>query len=117
MTSAARVSCGVYKMLLFTYPREFRQRFKCEMVSTFSDLICGEWEQKSVLGVARVWRSALGGVFSVAVPLHLQSPIFVTTSPALLSSFALFLSGFYPVTQGWVPHKVTGSPGPQDCAL
>ena len=25
MTSAARVSCGLYKMLLFTYPREFRQ--------------------------------------------------------------------------------------------
>src|SRR5260370_23433095 len=73
MTSAARVSCGLYKTLLFTYPREFRQRFKCEMVSTFSDLICGEWEQKGVLGVARVWRSALGEVFFVAVPLHLQS--------------------------------------------
>jgi hypothetical protein len=60
MTSAARVSCGLYEMLLFTYPREFRQRFNCEMVSTFSDLICGEWEQNGVLGIARVWRSALG---------------------------------------------------------
>ena len=98
MTSAARVSCGLYKMLLFTYPREFRQRFKCEMVSTFSDLICGEWEQKSVLGVARVWRSALGEVFSVAVPLHLQSPIVVATSLALLSSFALFIAVFHAMT-------------------
>jgi len=98
MTSAARVSCGLYKMLLFTYPREFRQRFKCEMVSTFSDLICGEWEQKSVLGVARVWRSALGEVLSVAVPLHLQSPIVVTTSLALLSSFALFIAVFHAMT-------------------
>src|SRR5256885_11098637 len=101
MTSAARVSCGLYKMLLFTYPREFRQRFKCEMVSTFSDLICGEWEQKSVLGVARVWRSALGEGFSVAVPLHLQSPIVVTTSLALLSSFAFFFPGFHPMTPVW----------------
>ena len=98
MTSAARVSCGLYKMLLFTYPREFRQRFKCEMVSTFSDLICGEWEQKSVLGVARVWRSALKEVFSVAVPLHLQSPIVVTTSLALFSSFALFIAVFHAMT-------------------
>ena len=98
MTSAARVSCGLYKMLLFTYPREFRQRFKCEMVTTFSDLICGEWEQKSVLGVARVWRYALGEVFSVAVPLHLQSPIEVTTSLALLSSFALFIAVFHAMT-------------------
>ncbi len=98
MTSAARVSCGLYKTLLFTYPREFRQRFKCEMVSTFSDLICGEWEQKGVLGVARVWRSALGEVFSVAVPLHLQSPIVVTTSLALLSSVALFIAVFHAMT-------------------
>jgi len=29
MTIAARLSCGLYKILLFTYPREFRQRFKC----------------------------------------------------------------------------------------
>jgi len=99
MTSAARVSCGLYKMLLFTYPREFRQRFKCEMVSTFSDLICGEWEQNGLPGVARVWRSALGEVFSVAVPLHLQSPIVVTTSLALLSSFALFIAVFHAMTQ------------------
>src|SRR5260370_20837395 len=98
MTSAARVSCGLYKTLLFTYPREFRQRFKCEMVSAFSDLICGEWEQKGVLGVARVWRSALGEVFSVAVPLHLQSPIVVTTSLALLSSFSFFISVVLPIT-------------------
>jgi len=69
------------------------------MVSTFSELISGEWEQKGVLGVARVWRSALGEVFSVALPLHLQSPILVTTSLALLSSFALFIGVFHAMTQ------------------
>src|SRR6266403_6306165 len=98
MTSAARVSCGLYKMLLFTYPREFRQRFKCEMVSTFSDLICDEWEHNGPLGVARVWRSVLGEVFSAAVPLQLQSPIVVTTSLALVSSFALFIAVFHAMT-------------------
>lgn len=99
MTSAARVSCGLYKILLFTYPREFRQRFKYEMVNTFSDLICGAWEQKGVLGVARVWQSALGEVFSVAVPLQLQNPIVVTTSLALVSSFVLFVAVFHVMTQ------------------
>src|SRR5260370_31331892 len=94
MNSAARVSCGLYKMLLFTYPREFRQRFKCEMVSTFSDLICGEWEQKSVLGVARVWRGALGGGVFFPVPLLPQNPIFVLHSLWLVFSFSLFFSGF-----------------------
>jgi hypothetical protein len=32
MTSAVRVSCSLYKMLLFTYPRDFRLRFESEMV-------------------------------------------------------------------------------------
>jgi hypothetical protein len=98
MPSPVRVSCGLYRMLLLAYPRQFRVRFKSEMVSTFSDLIRGEWEQKGVPGVARVWRSALGEVFSVAVPLHLQSPIVITVSLALLSSLALFMTVFHAMT-------------------
>ena len=77
MSSTVRVSCGLYKMLLFTYPGDFRLRFGSEMVSTFSDLICGEWEHHGLPGVARVWRSALGEVFSVAAPLQLQNSIVV----------------------------------------
>jgi len=99
MSSASRVSCGLYKLLLFTYPRGFRQRFQCEMVSTFSELISGEWEQKGVLGVARVWRSALGEVFCVALPLLLQSPMVIATSLAVLSSCALFVTVFHAMTQ------------------
>jgi len=98
MTSALRASRGLYKMLLLTYPQDFRYHFESEMLTTFSDLICDEWEQKSVLGVARVWRAALGEVFSVAVPLHLQTPIVVTTWLALLSSFALFIAVFHAMT-------------------
>jgi hypothetical protein len=98
MTSAVGASCGLYKMLLFAYPRDFRLRFGSEMVTTFSDLIRGEWEHNGPLGVARVWRSVLAEVFSVAVPLQLQSPIVVATSLALLSSFALFIAVFHAMT-------------------
>ena len=90
MSSAVRASCGLYKMLLFAYPSDFRLRFGSEMVTTFSDLICDEWEQNGLPGVARTWWSALGEVFSAAVPLHLQSPIVVATSLGLLSSCAFF---------------------------
>ena len=38
MTSAVQLSCGLYKMLLFAYPSDFRLRFGSEMVTTFSDL-------------------------------------------------------------------------------
>ena len=98
MTSAIRVSCGLYKMLLFTYPRDFRLRFEYEMVTTFTDLIRGEWEHNGLPGIARVWRSAVGEVFSAAVPLQLQRSIVVATSLALLSSFALFATIFYAMT-------------------
>jgi hypothetical protein len=98
MTSAVRVNCGLYKMLLFTYPSDFRLRFETEMVTTFSDLICGEWKHNGLPGVARVWRSAVGEVFSVAVPLQLQSSIVIATSLALLSSFALFMTVFHEMT-------------------
>ena len=94
MTSVVRASCGLYKMLLFAYPSDFRLRFGNEMVTTFSDLICGEWEHNGLQGVARVWRSALGEVFSAAVPLQLQSSIVVATSLSLLWSFALFVAVF-----------------------
>ena len=98
MTSAVRASCGLYKMLLFAYPSDFRLRFGSEMVTTFSDLICGEWEQNGLPGVARVWRSVVGEVFSAAVPLQLQSSIVVASSLALLSSFALFMALFLAMT-------------------
>jgi hypothetical protein len=85
-------------MLLFAYPSDFRLRFGSEMVTTFSDLICNEWEQNGLPGVARTWWSALREVFSAAVPLRLQSPIVVATSLALLSSVALFAGIFYEMT-------------------
>ena len=98
MTSAVQLNCSLYKMMLFAYPSDFRLRFESEMVITFSDLLCGEWEQNGLPGVARVWRTALAEVFSVAVPLQLQSPIVVATSLSLLSSLTLFMALFYAMT-------------------
>ena len=77
MTSAVRASCGLYKMLLFMYPGDFRLRFGSEMVTTFSDLICGEWEHNGLPGVARVWRSALGEVFSSPCHFNCKAPLWL----------------------------------------
>jgi hypothetical protein len=93
-----RASCGLYKMLLFTYPSDFRLRFGSEMVATFSDLICDEWKHNGLPGVARVWRCAVAEVFSVAVPLRLRSPIVIATSLSLLLSIALFMAVFHALT-------------------
>ena len=98
MSSAVRASRGLYKMLLLAYPSDFRLRFESEMLSTFSDLICDEWEHNGLPGVARTCWSAIGEVFSAAAPLQLQSPIVVAISLGLLSSFALFAA----VILGWM---------------
>src|SRR5215470_12565564 len=95
MSSVVRASCGLYKVLLFAYPRDFRLRFGSEMATTFSDLICDEWEQNGLPGVARTWWYAVGEVFSAAVPLHVKNPIVVAGLLALISSSALFATIFY----------------------
>ena len=51
MTRAVQANCALYKMLLLTYPGDFRLRFGSEMVTTFSDLINGEWEHNGLPGV------------------------------------------------------------------
>jgi len=98
MSRAVRASCALYKVLLFTYPGDFRLRFGSEMVTVFSDLISGEWEHNGLSGVARVWWCALAEVFSAAAPLQLQSGIVVATALGLLSSFALFVAVFVAMT-------------------
>src|SRR5215469_9599512 len=94
MTSAIRISCVVYRVLLFSYPRDFRLRFGNEMVTTFSDLILDEWEQNGTPGLMRAWSSALRELFSVALPLQLQSSIVIAMCFAFLWSFALFMALF-----------------------
>ena len=98
MTRVVRASCALYNLLLFAYPGDFRLRFGTEMLTTFCDLISGEWQHNGLRGVARVWRSVLGEVFSSAVPLQLQSSIVIATALGLLSSFAFFVAVFVAMT-------------------
>jgi hypothetical protein len=98
MSSAVRVSRGLYKVLLFTYPSDFRLRFESEMITTFSDLICDQCKQNGISGVARVWRSAVTEVFSVAVPLQLRNPIVITVSLSMLWTIALFITIYQAMT-------------------
>jgi len=98
-------------MLLFTYPSDFRLRFESEMITTFSDLICGEWKLNGLPGVARVCRSAVVEVFSVAVPLRLRSPIVIATSLSLLLSIALFMAVFQAMTHVCNGEQFTDSAG------
>ena len=92
MTSALQLSCALYDLLLFTYPRDFRTRFGAEMITTFSDQVCGEWERNGLPGVVRVWRSAAGEIFSVAIPLQLRSSMVVAMALSFLWTSALFLA-------------------------
>lgn len=92
MTSAIELHCGLYRVLLFAYPRDFRVRFATEMAVTFLEQIRAEREQDGFLGVVRVWRVAVVELFSVAVPLQLRSTIVLAMSLSFLWSFALFIA-------------------------
>jgi len=94
MISALQMSCALYDLLLLTYPRDFRVRFGAEMVTTFSDQVCGEWKRHGLLGVIRVWYSAALEVLSVAIPLQLRSSVVVAMAVSFLWSSALFMALF-----------------------
>jgi hypothetical protein len=62
--------------MLFPYQRDFRLRFESEWVATSSDLVGGEWVQKGLAGVARLWRSALADVRNMRIASsNLGAPI------------------------------------------
>src|SRR5258708_11011018 len=96
MTSAVRVSCGLYRMLLFIYPSDFRLRFESEMVATFSDLLCGEWKQNGLPGVARVWRSRIGEMFSLDATPRMPNPLADSMVLILLFFTAFVIQGVLP---------------------
>lgn len=98
MTGAIRKSRWLYSMLLFAYPREFRQRFGSEMLTTFSDQMCSEWQRSGRTGVVQVWRSAVWELLSVAIPLQLRSSIVVAMALSFLWSSALFMVLFRAVS-------------------
>jgi hypothetical protein len=80
MTTPIQLNGGLYRLLLFAYPRDFRLRFGTEMVITFSEQIRAEREHAGLIGVMRVWRTAIREPFSVAVPLQLRSSIVLAMS-------------------------------------
>ena len=98
MTEALRKSCLLYNVLLFAYPRDFRQRFGSEMLTTFSEQMCSEWKRSGLVGIVQVWRSAVWELLSVAVPLQLRSSIVVAMALSFLWSSALFMALFRAVS-------------------
>jgi hypothetical protein len=87
-----RLNCELYRWLLFAYPRDFRLRFGAEMATAFSEQIRSQQGQDGLLGLVRVWRTAVAEIFSVAVPLQMRSSIVLAMSLSFLGSFALFIA-------------------------
>jgi len=92
MNSAIRLNGGIYRLLLCAYPRDFRLRFGTEMALTFLEQIRAEREHGGLVGVARVWRTAIAELFSVAVPLQLRSSIVLAMFLSFICSFVLFIT-------------------------
>jgi hypothetical protein len=91
MTSALRASCGLYKMLLLAYPRDFRRRFEKRDAQHVFQSAERRVGAPRPAGAARLWRFVFAQVLSAEVPLRLQNSIVVAMSLAFLFSSALFV--------------------------
>jgi hypothetical protein len=92
MRTVLHLSCHIYGALILCYPPDLRRQFDSEMTQVFADQLAKEWRCRGVAGVVRVWRTALLELFSVAVPLRLQSPVAIAVALSLLGSAALCMA-------------------------
>jgi len=89
MRTIIQLSCYLYGALNLCYPPDLRRQFDCEMLQVFDDQVWEAWQRRGVRGFVRVWRTALWELFTVAVPLRLQSPALIAAALSLLGSAAL----------------------------
>jgi hypothetical protein len=81
-----QLSCNVYRRLLIFYPRELRDRFSAEMVEVFEDLLWESAPRSGAFGLALVWGTAFGELFSVGVVSRLQSTEVIASILSLIVS-------------------------------
>jgi hypothetical protein len=82
---------SVYGLLLFAYPREFRQEFGAEMIEVFAELAR---DSHGVRGAIFLWRLVLWELIGIAVPLRLQDTRVIAGASSFIISSALMLAFF-----------------------
>jgi hypothetical protein len=99
MQAAIRASCFAYRVLLISYPGEFRERFGREMAEMFADQLSEEWEQRGLAGSMRVALTAFREIVAVALPLQLRNSVVIAGIVSFVSSSVLFLALFRAVSR------------------
>lgn len=99
MPAAIRVSCFAYRVLLISYPGEFRERFGREMAEMFADQLLEEWQQRGWVGSIWVALTAFREIVTVALPLQLKNSVVIAGLVSFVSSSLLFLALFRAVSR------------------
>jgi hypothetical protein len=92
MNRVLELSVRTYRSLLLLYPEDLRRDFGDEMVLAFVDDLDQAWIEARLAGVARIWRSAIAELVTVALPGQQSNPCILV--PALSFLFTLFTQGF-----------------------
>jgi hypothetical protein len=79
------ISKATFRLFLWRYPAEFRQRFGPEMADVFAQQLENQSRKLGLAGVLQVSLRAASEVFTAAIPQHLQKP----SALSLIGSFAL----------------------------
>jgi len=93
-----RASRATYSGLLLLYPSDLRRKFGTEMADVFEDSLRGAISRGGTSGIAKVWRSALWELATIAAPSHLTSRAVMAGAISFLASSVLFLVFFRAVS-------------------
>jgi serine/threonine protein phosphatase PrpC len=64
------ISERLYRLLLFTYPTEFRRAYRHEMMQTFRDCCRESWQRRGQWGILRLWGLILSDLVTTAFTEH-----------------------------------------------
>ena len=90
MSFVLELSCRVYKRMLPLYADNLRNRYGDEMEQLFREQLMDAGKE-GMLGIGRVWRSAVYDAISIVGPAWLE-PIRLWSLATLLSASAIFLT-------------------------
>jgi len=82
--------CRLFSFVLPLYPASLRQQFGPDMEDVFGQQIRGEYAQKGLLGVLRVWIGVVSDVLLSSASVQIDWRAVVVRGVSLVGSFVLF---------------------------
>jgi hypothetical protein len=95
VSTVAKRSREIYRLLIRLYPDTLQRQFAAEMLDVFEEQLADAWAEKGVSGFARVWGCVMAEVLNGPAAQRTLRTVFGVPGASLVSSSALFLLFFW----------------------